>query len=73
MIIFHCRVKKQEIVESIEYLNLNLSELQEKLDSLRPELIELRKKRENYHMWLLQRGENEDKIQTVIEPRNLFT
>jgi predicted nuclease with TOPRIM domain len=62
------RGKRQEIVESIEYLNLNLSELQEKLDGQRPELIELRKKRENYHMWLLQRGENEEKIQTVIEP-----
>ena len=62
------REKQHEIVESIDYLNLNLSELQEKLDGQRPELIELRKKRENYHMWLLQRGENEEKIQTVIEP-----
>merc|ERR1719468_73762 len=67
--ILNLRDKRKEIIESIEYLNLNLSELQEKLDSLRPELIELRKKRENYHMWLLQRGENEDKIQhKVIEP-----
>ncbi len=62
------REKRQEIVDSIDYLNLNLSELQEKLDAQRPELIELRKKRENYHMWLLQRGENEEKIQTEIDP-----
>lgn len=66
--IVQLREKQHAIIESIEYLNLNLSELQEKLDSQRPELIELRKKRENYHMWLLQRGENEDKIQAVIEP-----
>jgi hypothetical protein len=60
--------KKEQVENDIDYLNVNLSELQEKLDSIRPELIELRKKRENYHLWLLQRGENEDKIQTVIEP-----
>lgn len=62
------RGKKEQVLNDMEYLNVNLSELQEKLDFLRPEIIELRKKRENYHMWLLQRGENEDKIQTVIEP-----
>jgi len=60
--------KKELVVNDIDYLNVNLSELQEKLDSMRSEIIELRKKRENYHMWLLQRGENEDKIQTIIEP-----
>lgn len=44
-----------------------VSQLQEELDFLRPELIEIRKKRENYHMWLVQRGENDDKIQTKLK------
>ena len=66
--ILELRGKKELVVNDIDYLNVNLSELQEKLDSMRPEIIELRKKRENYHMWLLQRGENEEKIQTIIEP-----
>ena len=62
------RARKEALAADVEYLGLHLGELQEKLDALRPELIELRKKRENYHMWLLQRGENDDKIQTVLEP-----
>ena len=34
---------------------------------MRPEIIELRKKRENYHMWLVQRGENDDNIQNALK------
>ena len=59
--------KKEELNADIEYLNKIVHQLQEELDLMRPELIELRKKRENYHMWLLQRGENDDKIQTVLK------
>ena len=65
--------RKEAILAQTDYLNLTLVELQDKLDTIRPELVELRKKRENYHMWLLQRGENDDKIQTVIEPARLAT
>lgn len=59
--------KRDEIRVDMEYLNKVLAQLQEELDMLRPELIELRKKRENYHMWLLQRGENDDKIQKKLK------
>ena len=59
--------KKEEIKSDIEYLNTVVNQLQEELDVLKPELIEVRKKRENYHMWLLQRGENDTKIQTVLK------
>lgn len=59
--------KRDEIRVDMEYLNKVLTQLQEELDMLRPELIELRKKRENYHMWLLQRGENDDKIQKKLK------
>lgn len=64
--------KREEIRADIEYLNKVLVQLQEELDMLRPELIELRKKRENYHMWLLQRGENDDKIQNKLKGFQLF-
>ena len=59
--------KRDEIRVDMEYLNKVFTQLQEELDMLRPELIELRKKRENYHMWLLQRGENDDKIQKKLK------
>lgn len=59
--------KREEVRTEIDYLSKILSQLQEELDMLRPELIELRKKRENYHMWLLQRGENDDKIQARLK------
>ena len=54
-------------------MNKVLVQLQEELDMLRPELIELRKKRENYHMWLLQRGENDDKIQNKLKGFQRFS
>lgn len=65
--------KREEIRADIEYLNKVLVQLQEELDMLRPELIELRKKRENYHMWLLQRGENDDKIQNNLKGFSTFS
>jgi uncharacterized coiled-coil DUF342 family protein len=65
--------KRDEIRVDMEYLNKVLAQLQEELDMLRPELIELRKKRENYHMWLLQRGENDDKIQKKLKGWYLVT
>lgn len=59
--------KKDELITDIDYLKTVVSQLQEELDLMRPELIEMRKKRENYHMWLIQRGENDDKIQNVMK------
>jgi hypothetical protein len=59
--------KKEELISDIDYLKKVVSQLQEELDLMRPELIEMRKKRENYHMWLIQRGENDDKIQNVMK------
>lgn len=59
--------RKEQLTADMEYLGTILAQLQEELDLLRPELIELRKKRENYHMWLLQRGENDDKIQAKLK------
>ena len=59
--------RKEELVADIEYLGLIAHQLQEELDLLRPELIEMNKKRENYHMWLVQRGENDEKIQVTMK------
>ena len=59
--------KKDGLKLDIDYLHTVVCQLQEELDLMRPELIELRKKRENYHMWLLQRGENDENIQNVLK------
>lgn len=60
-------VKREKLKDEIDYCNTVINQLQEELDLLRPELVEMRKKRENYHMWLIQRGENDDKIQNNLE------
>ncbi|CAF0924191.1 unnamed protein product [Brachionus calyciflorus] len=59
--------KKENLKSDVDYLNTVMNQLQEEIDLLRPELIEIRKKRENYHMWLVQRGENDDKIQNNLK------
>ncbi|RNA43297.1 phosphatidylinositol 3-kinase regulatory subunit alpha [Brachionus plicatilis] len=60
-------IKREKLREEVDYCNTVLSQLQEEVDLLRPDLVEMRKKRENYHMWLIQRGENDDKIQNNLE------
>ena len=71
--------KRQELVVDCDYLNTIIQQLQDELEQLRPDLIQLRKKRENYHMWLLQRGEDDEKIMKTLnspslpqEQQNLF-
>lgn len=59
--------KREELQLDIEYLNTIVHQLQEELDLLRPELVEFNKKRENYHMWLVQRGETDTKIQDKLQ------
>ena len=59
--------RKDELKRDVDYLHTVVSQLQEELDLMRPELVELRKKRENYHMWLVQRGENDDSIQSALK------
>lgn len=61
--------KRRELIVDCDYLNIIVQQLQDELEQLRPDLIEMRKKRENYHMWLIQRGENDEKImQTLKSP-----
>jgi hypothetical protein len=62
--------RKEELAADIEYLNTIVHQLQEELDLLRPELVEMNKKRENYHMWLVQRGENDEKIQAKMKTQS---
>jgi hypothetical protein len=63
--------KKAELIVDCDYLNTIIQQLQDELEQLRPDLIELRKKRENYHMWLLQRGEDDEKIMKTLKSPTL--
>jgi hypothetical protein len=60
-------MKKKVLKNDIEYLNVVMNQLQEELDLIKPDIVELKKKRENYHMWLIQRGETEQKIQNALK------
>jgi chromosome segregation ATPase len=60
-------IKQLTIDSEIIKLKKIINDIQAQIDVLRPELDEMRKRRENYHMWLVQRGENDDKIQTVLK------
>ena len=63
--------KKNELIVDCDYLNTIIQQLQDELEQLRPDLIELRKKRENYHMWLIQRGEDDEKIMKTLKSPTL--
>ena len=60
------QARREQLDKEVDYMRHLLAQLQEELDVAKPELVELRKKRENYHMWLVQRGENDDRIQDAL-------
>jgi hypothetical protein len=58
--------RKEVLANDIDYLNTIIHQLQGDLDLIRFDLVELNKKRENYHMWLVKRGEDDEKIESSL-------
>ena len=58
---------REELIVDCDYLNIIIQQLSDELEQLRPDMIEMRKKRENYHMWLIQRGESDDQIMKILK------
>jgi hypothetical protein len=59
--------KRNDLKTDCDYITTIITTLMDEVEQLKPDLVELKKKRENYYMWLIQRGENDENILSALK------